>query len=1152
MQIMTWNVNSLKAREDFVFEYLDEAQPDVVCMQELKLETDAVPRELFEQRGYEVAIHGQRQWNGVLIASKKPIKNVTTGLPDGDEGQSRLIACEIANLKLVNLYCPQGQREDSPKFQYKLKFYQALRQWISDTYKPSDNLLIVGDLNIAPLKTDVWDVGAFKDVPTYHPLEHEEWKQLVAFGLEDIVLPYIEPGQFTFWDYRGSRFRLNQGMRIDHALATKSVATWSTDAAIDREARKKRNDNAPSDHAPVTVTLDPMAKSKPASRKSTKPRVILIDGNSLLYRAYFAIPGNLTTDAGLHTNAIYGFALMFGKILAGKLPEFGAMVFDAPGKTFRDDEYPEYKAQRPSMPPELKEQLPAVEHMVAEHDFPILRVEGYEADDVIGTLTKQAIAAGYEVRIVSGDKDFAQLIGPDVRMLDTLRDIVFDADVVQKKWGVTPEKFIDHLALLGDTADNIPGVPGIGQKTSASLLERFGTLDGIYENIEQLKGKQKSNLIEFRDQAYMSRRLATIDVNVPLDVGLEDLGLSEPNTEKINQVYREFEFYSLLSDDEQPQTAEEQTHAVTVCKDANSFSQFITTHSDQLLAVTPAFEQPSHLTGALVGAAVATDTEAVYLALGEANGSLGEAGLQALKIYLEDESKPKVVHNLRDVLCLLSRHAIELKGVIGDLQSASFLVDPNKLLPHRLDQIVKEYLHRTIEPLKRLTGSGKSEKQLAELKVDDVAAWTCQLAAATAQAWPKVKERLEQEGQAKLLAELSMPMSAVLAEMQLSGIRVDSDDLEQMGDEFGDRKTDVEQEIYQLAGSKFNIGSTKQLAKVLFEDLELPVIKKTKTGYSTAADVLERLAQKHDIAKLILRQRALAKLINTYTSVLREAVSPEDGRVHCTFQQTTGVSGRLITTDPDLQRTPIRSDDGKRIRQAFLPKESWTLISADWSQIELRVLAHFSKDPRLVSAFRDEIDLHRVTAAQLYEVAESDVTTEQRTVGKTVNFATIYGQGATALGQQLGLTRNEAKKMIDRYFELYAGVRKWLDETVAAAHESGFVSTILGRKRYIPELSSNNFSDRAYGERIAANTPIQGSAADICKLAMLEINRRMKAAGFEAKMVLQIHDELLFEAPGNEVEAVTDVVRQCMEHPCELDVPLKVDIGAGASWAEAH
>jgi DNA polymerase-1 len=1152
MQIVTWNVNSLKAREAFVADYLAETQPDILCLQELKQGEDNIARELFEEHGYQLAIHGQRQWNGVLVASKAPIANVVKGLPEGDDGQSRLIACQIEDLKLVNLYCPQGQAEDSPKFQYKLRFFRALRQWIEEHYSPDDNLLIVGDLNIAPLKTDVWDIGAFKNVPTYHPLEHKEWSELLSFGLEDVVQPYIEPGQFTFWDYRGASFRENKGMRIDHMLATKSVAAWVGNASIDREARKKRKGQAPSDHAPVQLTLDPKAQGKPVSRKGTKARVILIDGSSLIYRAYYAIPGNLTTSSGLHTNAIYGFALMFGKLLAGKLPDFGAMIFDAPGPTFREAEYPDYKAHRPSMPSELKEQLASIDRLVEQHDFPILRVKGYEADDVIGTLARQATEAGHEVRIVSGDKDFAQLIGPDVRMIDTLRDIVFDTELVRKRWGVAPEKFIDHLALLGDSADNIPGVPGIGQKGSAALLERFGSLDGIYENIEQLKGKQKANLIECRDQAYMSRRLATIETNVPLDVQLDDLKFTEPNTEKINQVYREFAFYSLLSDEELPESLETDSQSHIVCTDVDTFDGFIESNSTQLMAVIPAFEQPSHLTGTLVGAALATPDAAAYIPLGSSDGSLGKAGLNAIKTFLEDESKQKVVHNLRDVWCLFSRHGIELKGVAGDLTLASFLIDPAKLLPHRIDQIVKEYLHCTVEPLKRLIGSGKSEKKLAELKLADLSAWTCQMATATAQAWPKVRRQLNEEGQVGLLAELSMPMAFVLAEMQLCGIRVDSNDLEKMGQEFGHRKEDVETSIYELAGSTFNIGSTKQLATVLFEDLGLPVTKKTKTGYSTAADVLERLASKHEIAKLILRQRALAKLINTYTSVLKNAVSPEDGRVHCTFQQTTGVSGRLITTDPDLQRTPIRSKDGKRIRQAFLPQATWTLISADWSQIELRVLAHFSKDPRLIGAFRDEIDLHRATAVELFGVAESDVTAEQRNIGKTVNFATIYGQGATALGQQLGLSRKTAKEMIDRYFKVYAGVRSWLDETIAAAHTDGFVSTLLGRKRYIPELSSNNFTDRAYGERIAANTPIQGSAADICKLAMLEISRRFKSTGFQAKMVLQIHDELLFEAPESEVTEVIEVVRECMENPWELDVPLKVDIGTGASWAEAH
>ncbi len=900
----------------------------------------------------------------------------------------------------------------------------------------------------------------------------------------------------------------------------------------------------------MLLTLD--SQAKPASRKSTKPRVILIDGSSLVYRAYYAIPGNLTTSSGLHTNAIYGFALMFGKILAGKLPEFGAMVFDAPGATFREEEYPEYKAQRPSMPSDLQEQLPAIDRLVQEHDFPILRVPGYEADDVIGTLTRQALEAGYEVRIVSGDKDFAQLIGPDVRMVDTLRAVVYDTELVRKKWGVPPEKFIDHLALVGDASDNIPGVPGIGQKGSAALLERFGSLDGVYENIEQLKGKQKASLIEFREQAYMSRRLAAIDNHVPLDIELKDLKLSEPKIEKINQLYREFEFYSLLSTEAPTQSQDEDASSHVICDSGEAVTRFLDAHSSNWMAVTPVFEQSSYLRGALVGAAVATPETAAYVPLGNSAGSLGKAGLQALRGFLEDDSKQKVVHDLRDLLCLFQRHGVALKGVIGDLNLASFLIDPAKLLPHGVDQIIKEYLHRTLDPLKRLTSSGKSEKKLAEIGLKEIAAWTCNLALATAQAWPKISARLEEEGQAALMAELSLPMSHVLAEMQLRGIRVDQDDLDRMGQEFSQRKEEVEAAIYQQAGSQFNIGSTKQLAQVLFEDLGLPVIKKTKTGHSTAADVLERLAAKHEIARLILRQRALAKLINTYTTVLKNAVAPEDGRIHCTFQQTTGVSGRLITTDPDLQRTPIRSEDGRRIRQAFLPQATWTLISADWSQIELRVLAHFSQDPRLIAAFRDEIDLHRATAAELFGVGESEVTAEQRTIGKTVNFATIYGQGATALGQQLGLPRKEAKAMIDRYFTVYAGVRRWLDQTIQAAHGDGFVRTLLGRKRYIPELSSNNFTDRAYGERVAANTPIQGSAADLCKLAMLQISRRFKAERLESRMILQIHDELLFEAPGDEAEQVINIVRECMEQPYALEVPLKVDIGTGANWAEAH
>jgi len=467
------------------------------------------------------------------------------------------------------------------------------------------------------------------------------------------------------------------------------------------------------------------------------------------------------------------------------------------------------------------------------------------------------------------------------------------------------------------------------------------------------------------------------------------------------------------------------------------------------------------------------------------------------------------------------------------------------------DLVAREYLHRPVAPPKTVLGSGKKQRRFVDVPLQELTDWACHLSAAVIEMWPKIEAQLKATEQRGNHDELALPMARLLARMQLDGVRVDRGRLEGLGEEFEARKGEVEQRIYALAGKEFNIGSTKQLAEVLFEDLELPVLKRTKTGYSTAADVLERLAPQHEIASLILRQRALAKLINTYTRVLAEAVLPETGRVHCTIQQTTGVSGRLITTDPDLQRTPIRTEDGKRIREAFLPREGWVLISADWSQIELRVLAHFSEDPLLMEAFVEDVDVHRRTASQLFDVAPEQVDATQRNVGKTVNFATIYGQGATALGQQLGIPRGEAKAYIERYFERYAKVRAWIDRTVADAHTLGYVETLLGRRRYVPELSSNNFTDRAYGERIAANTPIQGSAADLCKVAMLQLDARMREAKLEGKMLLQIHDELLFECPPGEVEALEALVKDRMERAVELRVPLRVDIGHGESWAAA-
>lgn len=885
-----------------------------------------------------------------------------------------------------------------------------------------------------------------------------------------------------------------------------------------------------------------------------RERVVLIDGSSMIYRAFFAIPSNLQTSKGLPTNAIYGFALMFRKILAGRRPAMGAVVFDPPGPTTRDLKYPAYKAHRPGMPSDLRVQIPWINKVVEAHDFPMLRVEGLEADDVIGTLTRQAVELGHEVHIISADKDFTQLIRDEnggVRMIDTMRDITYDAELVRKKWGVKPDKIVDLFALLGDKIDNVPGVPGIGQKGAVELLERYGSLDAILENLDSLKGRPKKALTEHRDQALLSRELVTIDQHCELPMSIDQLTIPEPHLERVDALYRELEFFSLLSGGEGGPEIDTDGVDYEAISSLEKLRDLLASIGETPTAVHAIWELPSFITGELVGFAISSEAaEARYVPiLGE--GGLGDEALALLKEWLEDPARPKVLHNLRDQCTLLMRYGIAIAGVRIDTQLASFLVDPTKNIPHRLDQVAREYLHRPLAMEKTVLGSGKKQRRFAEVPLAELAPWACQLAAAIAEMWPKIETRVQEEEQEKNLHEESIPLAFVLARMQLEGIRVDKEELGRMGVEFEERKAEVEARIYELAGREFNIGSTKQLAEVLFEELKLPVIKRTKTGYSTDAEVLERLAKEHEIARAILRQRALAKLINTYTQVLSDAVNPATGRVHCTFQQTSGASGRLITTDPDLQRTPIRTEDGKRIRAAFIAREGWVLISADWSQIELRVLAHFSGDPLLIEAFRENVDIHRRTASQLFDIAPEEVTPEQRNIGKTVNFATIYGQGATALAQQLEIPRREAKAYIDRYFERYATVREWLDTTIAEAHQLGYVTTLLGRRRYIPELSSRNFTDRAYGERIAANTPIQGSAADLCKLAMLQIDARLSEQGMRTKMLLQIHDELLFEAPPEELDAAKTLIRDRMENAFPLDVPLVVDIGHGASWAEA-
>ena len=803
-------------------------------------------------------------------------------------------------------------------------------------------------------------------------------------------------------------------------------------------------------------------------------RLVLVDGTSLIYRAFFALPSNFSTASGLHTNAIYGFALMFRKIFAGRWPDYGAVVFDPPGKTFRDEKYPDYKAQRSPMADEMREQLPHIDRLVDVHRFPRVRVLGYEADDVIGTLTRLATEQGMEVHIISGDKDFAQLISDEVRMIDSIRDITYDPELVRKKWGVPPRQFVDLLALMGDKIDNIPGVPGIGQKGAAGLLDKYGSLAGVLEHVEELKGRQKTGLTDHRDDALLSQELATIDRKVPLEIGLEDLKLETPDAGAINELYRELEFYSLLSEEEEARAreAERQEADYRLIDSTAAAGEALEALPAGPVAVHPIFDGWTPVRGELAGLAFcAAGGQAFYVPI-FGQGGLGDEVLGLCKPWFEDDAREKITHNAKQLWIALERHGIRLAGQVFDVMLASFLIDPVRIIPHRLDQLSKEFLHRTLQPAKTVVGSGKKEIEFTEAPADALTPYACHLVDAIWQMAPKVREGLEREGQLENYESVDRPLSWVLGRMEIDGIRVDEEDLDRLGQEFRDQLTEYERKIHEIAGHEFNIASPKQLSTVLFEELGLPVIKRTKSGYSTNAEVLERLAPKHEIAQLLLAQRKLAKLINTYTDVLTRERWETTGRIHTTIQQTVARSGRLITTEPDLQRTPVKTPEGKRIRKAFIPRDGWRLISADWSQIELRLLAHFTKRPPAGRGLRQGPRRPRAHGRPTVRRRSPDARSlgSSAAIGKLVNFSTIYGQGATALGQIVGVSpASRPSAYIDEYFAAYyAGVRRVArrrpsprpTSTASSPPSSAVAATS-------PSCRATTGKDRQAGERIA-------------------------------------------------------------------------------------
>ena len=889
--------------------------------------------------------------------------------------------------------------------------------------------------------------------------------------------------------------------------------------------------------------------------------IYLIDGSAYIHRAFHAIRG-LASSSGLPTNAVYGFTRMLLKLLEDKTPEYVAVLFDAKGPTFRHERYAEYKANRPPMPEDLAVQIPYIHQVTEGFRIPMLRMPGYEADDLIGTLARQAQKAGFSVVMVTGDKDFIQLVTDQASIWDPMKDKTTTAAEVAETFGVTPARMVDVMGLSGDTSDNIPGVPGIGQKTALTLIREYGTLEALYEEIETLKRKkQRENLITHRDQAFLSRDLAAIQTEVPIPDGFapEQLKRVDPDTETLGRLFRFLEFRELQQTySEGAAAAPEKTYeAVTDPEALEALARRLA--AADVIAIDTETTSEHPLWARLVGVSVSMSPhEAFYIPCG--HDYIGapdqipcETVLAALAPVLSAPTPKKVGQNIKYDWTVLSRHGVELAGVGFDTMVASYLINPAKRA-HNLDQIALDFLdHKTI-PYESVAGKGKSAVPFSQVAVEAATDYAAEDADVTFRAYEVLRDRLDEIGLTELMETVEMPLVPVLMRMENRGIRVDRDRLRTLSGVFSDEMDQLEARIHEMAGESFNIKSSQQLGRILFEKLGLPTRKKTKkkTGYSTDVEVLTFLAGVHDLPALVLRHRTLAKLKSTYTDALVGLIHPETGRIHSSFNQTVTATGRLSSSEPNLQNIPVRDAEGRQIRSAFIPREGWQLVSADYSQIELRILAHVSEDPILIESFERGEDIHTRTAEEVFGATPDGITPALRRQAKAINFGIIYGMSAYGLSRDLGISRRMAKTYIDQYFKRYAGVKQYLDQTVAAARESRQTATLLGRIRLLPDIDSPNANVRGFAERMAVNTPIQGTAADLIKLAMIRVDRAIAEAGLESAMLLTVHDELIFEAPPEEIAPLTELVKGIMEGVWSLRVRLKVNVDSGDNWAEAH
>ena len=889
---------------------------------------------------------------------------------------------------------------------------------------------------------------------------------------------------------------------------------------------------------------------------NTRQKLILVDGNNYAYRAFYAIP-NLSNSKGSPTNAIFGFTNMLLKLLRDQSPQYMAIVFDMKGPTIRQDMFKDYKANRKPMPDLLRPQFDYIKRIVRGFSIPVLEKGGFEADDIIGTLARRFSTEDLQIVIASGDKDLMQLVTENITMIDTMKNVVYNREEVQKRFGVEPEKVAEILGLMGDVSDNIPGVPGIGPKGAMRLIEQFGSIEEILSHPEKVyNARLRNSLVQYADLARMSRDLATIDTHVDLKMELQELKTSPPDTATLLELFKECEFSSLIQEIK-TEAGTLKGHYTTIKTEEELIYLVSQLEHASFLSIDCLLTSSEPMRAQLAGIAISPQQGQVFYipfatnAGARVNTTWAQMVITTIAPFFNDSAVSKNGHNLKSSLVCLERMGVSLQGIACDTMIASYLLNP---LGQNLSLANMAFNQQGLHILshKELLGTGVKSISFFDLPIDKISDFACQRADAITAMTPLLADKIKTEKLDRLLDDLEIPLVSVLASMERHGVLIDGERLKNISAEMQDTIHLAENDIYQLAGERFNINSPKQLQTILFEKLKLPKGRKIKEGYSTDGDTLVFLAEKHELPAKIIAYRRLTKLKSTYIDALPLLINPETGRIHTSYNQTVTATGRLSSSNPNLQNIPIRTQEGKRIRQTFIAPEGCDIVSADYSQIELRIMAHLSGDKNLKNAFLSGEDIHRRTASDIFGIFPEMVTAEMRRQAKVINFGILYGMSAFGLSKELGMAAKTAQTYIDGYFAKYGDVRLYFDALLEEARKNQYVTTLLQRRRFLPEINSPNANIRQFAERTAINTPIQGTAADLIKMAMINIHRLIREKKYKSVMIMQVHDELVFETPFHEKEEFMAMVKEEMEGVMKLNVPLIVDISAGKNWDEAH